>query len=145
MNYDLRSGSLTAPDTVIAASSRRVSHAVTRVYPHAVPAITAPPVKTSTVSLGYATNANRAPPTATKTSPQKTQDDARLGAQWEQRGGYDDTRDQQDKFDQGFHHHRDRTGRTKGRLVFISVSRQGTQTMVPSSMGHGRFFEKAPM
>ena len=71
VNYDLRSGSLAAPDTVIAVSCLRVSHAVTRVYPHAVPVINAPPVKNSTVSLGYATNANRAPPTATKMSPQK--------------------------------------------------------------------------
>jgi hypothetical protein len=56
---------------LLKVAARRVSHPVTRVYPQVVPAITAAALKNSTVSLGYATNANRAPPTATSTSPQK--------------------------------------------------------------------------
>jgi len=40
--YDLPSGSLAESDSVIVLAVRRASHAVTCLYPHAVPAIPAP-------------------------------------------------------------------------------------------------------
>jgi hypothetical protein len=79
MHYDLPPGSLAESDSVIAFAARRASHAVTCVYPHAVHAIPAPAPRNISVSPVYATNANRAPPTATKTRPQEPRARRTLG------------------------------------------------------------------
>ncbi len=106
-------------------------------YPRAVPAVTAPAPRNSSVSRDECEEgaADRNQDESTE-----TQDGAPLGGQWEQSRHEDGSPDHKEEFAQDFHHHRNSNASIINPFVFTSVSGQGALTL--SSMDHGRFFEQ---